>query len=74
MDMSCTYALPNGPLRLPLKCFPGAGGLGTTALRVVDGHVLVNDPNTLGERVALLLLNLLDNVLSSAINSITDSP
>ena len=50
-------------LRLPLEDLLGSRGVGSSSLGVVDRHVLVDDADSLGERVALLLLDLLDNVL-----------
>jgi hypothetical protein len=55
--------LSNGPLWLPFENLLGSGGVGSSSLRVVDGHILVDNVDTLGERVALLFLDLLDNVL-----------
>ena len=49
--------------RLPLEALFSPGGVGPAALRVVGRDLLVNDVYALGERVALLLLNLLDNIL-----------
>jgi hypothetical protein len=54
---------PDGPLGLPLESLLGTGCVGPSALGVVDGHVFVDDVDALGEGVALLLLNLLDDVL-----------
>lgn len=58
-----TYTLSDGPLGLPLELLLGSAGVGSSSLRVVDGHVLVDDADSLGKRVSLLLLDLLDNVL-----------
>jgi hypothetical protein len=56
--------LPDLPLRLPLEGLLGSGGVGPSSLGVVGGDLLVDNVDSLGEGVALLLLDLLDNVLN----------
>ena len=56
-------------LGLPLQDLLGTRSVGTTTLRVVGRHVLVDNVDALGERVALLLLHLLDNVLLISVGS-----
>lgn len=48
-------------MRLPAERLLGTGRVGTTTLRVVLRHLLVNDRDALGVQ-AFLLLNLFDNV------------
>jgi hypothetical protein len=65
------------PLGLPLEGLLGSGGVGPSSLGVVGGDLLVDDVDSLGEGVALLLLDLLDNVLKvrwDKIRQLKDSP
>jgi len=57
--------LPDGPLRLPLENLLGSSGVGSSSLRVVNGHILVDNVDPLGEWVALFLLNFLDDIPDS---------
>ena len=56
-------SLLDRPLGLPLESLLGSGGVRSSALRVVDGHLLVDNVDTLGEGVALFLLDRFNNVL-----------
>jgi hypothetical protein len=61
------HSLTNVPLGLPLEGLLGSASVGSSTLRVVDGHVLVDDVDPLGEGVALLLLDLLNDVLQVSV-------